>query len=345
MIAAEEAKSHPRRNGQALQSRDDTCRSHRRRRVALLAVSASPAATPVAHVGSIALDGGDARVLSGAEPAAGPVVARDGRILFVRGGDVWMINGDGGGAAAGRARRRIRGDRLVSDRRRVHDDGLGRLAVQLRLPKLRECGDPRPRRGERRDPRPPALALPGRIRVLVIPRRPQDRLDRRAGHGSQRLHRRGLERERHRASRARAHPLPELVRRSRGRRAATGSRTCNEAGSGSSVQQREAGAGDEGQEPPVVAARTAALLERRGAPAARSRHEALAPPVRRACCRRRLVSRRDAARPGPGLRDGVTTLAVVRSSDRRIVSRLTVTGEVTAVLFDPGGPARSTASH
>ena len=66
--------------------------------VALLAASASPAAAPVAHVGSIALDGGDARVLSGSEPAAAPVVARDGRILFARGGDVWVMNGDGGGA-------------------------------------------------------------------------------------------------------------------------------------------------------------------------------------------------------------------------------------------------------
>ena len=65
--------------------------------VALLAASASPAAAPVAHVGSIALDGGDARVLSGSEPAAAPVVARDGRILFARGGDVWVMNGDGDG--------------------------------------------------------------------------------------------------------------------------------------------------------------------------------------------------------------------------------------------------------
>jgi Tol biopolymer transport system component len=66
---------------------------------ALLAASASPAAAPVAHIGSIALDGTDARVLSGAEPAYAPLPGRDGRILFFGGGpeyfDLWVMNGDG----------------------------------------------------------------------------------------------------------------------------------------------------------------------------------------------------------------------------------------------------------
>ena len=65
---------------------------------ALLAGSASPAAAPAAHVGSIALDGGDARVLSGDEPAVNPLVGRDGRILFLRGGSVWTMSPDGTGA-------------------------------------------------------------------------------------------------------------------------------------------------------------------------------------------------------------------------------------------------------
>ena len=68
---------------------------------ALVAASASPAAAPVAHVGSIALDGGDARVLGGSEPATSPVVGRDGRVLFFRGPapyDLWVMNADGSGA-------------------------------------------------------------------------------------------------------------------------------------------------------------------------------------------------------------------------------------------------------
>jgi Tol biopolymer transport system component len=69
--------------------------------VALLAASASPAAAPVAHIGSIALDGSDVRVLSGSEPASAPLPARN-RIAFLRGGpaffDVWTMNTDGSGA-------------------------------------------------------------------------------------------------------------------------------------------------------------------------------------------------------------------------------------------------------
>ena len=69
---------------------------------ALVAASASPAAAPVNHIGSIALDGGDARVLSGEVPAYGPLPARDGRIAFFRGGpavfDLWLMNADGSGA-------------------------------------------------------------------------------------------------------------------------------------------------------------------------------------------------------------------------------------------------------
>jgi Tol biopolymer transport system component len=68
----------------------------------VLAATASPAAAPVAHIGSIALDGSDARILSGAEPALSPLPARNGRILFLRGGpayyDLWVMNGDGTGA-------------------------------------------------------------------------------------------------------------------------------------------------------------------------------------------------------------------------------------------------------
>ena len=51
----------------------------------MLAASATPAAAPVAHIASVALDGSDVRILSGGEPAIGLVVARDGRILFFRG--------------------------------------------------------------------------------------------------------------------------------------------------------------------------------------------------------------------------------------------------------------------
>ena len=69
---------------------------------AVLAASATPAAAPVAHIASVALDGSDVRILSGGEPAIGPVVARDGRILFFRGApgryDLWVMNGDGSGA-------------------------------------------------------------------------------------------------------------------------------------------------------------------------------------------------------------------------------------------------------
>lgn len=69
---------------------------------ALLAGSAAPAAPPVPHIATIALDGSDVRVLSGDEPASGPLVARNGRILFFRGrpgaAAVWVMNGDGSGA-------------------------------------------------------------------------------------------------------------------------------------------------------------------------------------------------------------------------------------------------------
>jgi Tol biopolymer transport system component len=69
---------------------------------ALLAGSAAPGAAPVPHIGSIALDGSDARVLSGEEAAYDPLPARDGRIAFVRGGpavpDLWLMNPDGSGA-------------------------------------------------------------------------------------------------------------------------------------------------------------------------------------------------------------------------------------------------------
>lgn len=69
---------------------------------AVLAATASPAAAPVAHIGSIALDGSDARIVSGDEPSYGPLPARDGRIAFFRGGpalyDLWVMNADGSGA-------------------------------------------------------------------------------------------------------------------------------------------------------------------------------------------------------------------------------------------------------
>lgn len=70
---------------------------------ALLSASAAAAATPVPQVATIALDGGDVRVLSGSEPASAPRFARDGRILFFRPGsafewDLWVMNADGSGA-------------------------------------------------------------------------------------------------------------------------------------------------------------------------------------------------------------------------------------------------------
>jgi len=69
---------------------------------AVLAASATPAAAPVAHIASVALDGSDVRVLSGSEPATSPAVARDGRILFFSGApgryDLWVMNADGSGA-------------------------------------------------------------------------------------------------------------------------------------------------------------------------------------------------------------------------------------------------------
>jgi Tol biopolymer transport system component len=70
---------------------------------AVVASSAATASAPVPHVASIALDGSDVRILSGAEPATSPRVARDGRILFFRGAvgtpfDLWVMNADGSGA-------------------------------------------------------------------------------------------------------------------------------------------------------------------------------------------------------------------------------------------------------
>jgi Tol biopolymer transport system component len=68
---------------------------------AVLAASATPAPGPTAHIASIALDGSDVRVLNGSEPATSPSVARDGRILFFRGPapyDLWVMNADGSGA-------------------------------------------------------------------------------------------------------------------------------------------------------------------------------------------------------------------------------------------------------
>lgn len=69
---------------------------------ALLAASSSPAAAPVSHIASSALDGSDIRVLSGGDPATSPRVARDGRILHFRGPstpyDLWVMNADGGDA-------------------------------------------------------------------------------------------------------------------------------------------------------------------------------------------------------------------------------------------------------
>jgi Tol biopolymer transport system component len=69
---------------------------------AVAASSAATAALPVRHVASIALDGSDVRVLTGDTPATSPRVARDGRILHFRGPqtpfDLWVMNADGGDA-------------------------------------------------------------------------------------------------------------------------------------------------------------------------------------------------------------------------------------------------------
>jgi Tol biopolymer transport system component len=69
---------------------------------AVLTAAARPAPAPVAHIASVALDGSGASVLSGSEPAASPVVAHDGRILFLRGtpghSDLWVMRADGSGA-------------------------------------------------------------------------------------------------------------------------------------------------------------------------------------------------------------------------------------------------------
>jgi Tol biopolymer transport system component len=69
---------------------------------AVLAGTASTAAAPVAHIASITVDGADTRVLSGAEPAWRPSQGRDGRILFYRRGvavaELWVMEADGSGA-------------------------------------------------------------------------------------------------------------------------------------------------------------------------------------------------------------------------------------------------------
>jgi len=69
---------------------------------AVLAAGATPAPVPVAHIASVALDGSDVHVLSGSEPATSPVVARDGRILHSRGPEtpyaLWVMNADGSDA-------------------------------------------------------------------------------------------------------------------------------------------------------------------------------------------------------------------------------------------------------
>jgi Tol biopolymer transport system component len=84
---------------------------------ALLAGTASPAAAPAPQIATIALDGSDLRVLSGSEPASAPRFARDGRILFFRPGsafewDLWVMNGDG--SRARRLAERLGGQGAIS---------------------------------------------------------------------------------------------------------------------------------------------------------------------------------------------------------------------------------------
>ncbi len=307
--------------------------------VALLAASASPAAAPVAHVGSIALDGGDARVLSGAEPASAPVVARDGRILFVRGGDVWVMNGDGGGA------------------RRLAElaDGYGPIAWSPTGGVFTTTGwDTSPCSYDSRNCAIAEIrvhdAATGEIRARLRSRfrgayayswSPDGRRLASIGELDMDLS---------------AYTVEVANANGTGRRVLVRTRFPNWLSEiawsprGDRIAYVQRGwvwlVRPSGGKPVRVTKGRSLLWSPRGQLLYWSggARRLLDPATKRS----RLLFHAPAAAAAwspdgtrlvhvEGYVNGVTTLAVVRSSDRRIVSRLTITGEVTAVSFDPGG--------
>ena len=207
---------------------------------AVLAASATPAAAPVAHIASVALDGSDVRVLSGSEPATSPVVApRRPHPPLPRPPDAVRPLGD-----ERRRQRRprrlpyseVRADRLVAHRRCVRDDRWDTSPCRY---DSRNCAIAEILRA-RRGPGEVRARLRSRFRARTPTR------GRRTGAGSPlsasstRISARTPSRSRTRTAPAVRVLVPQPLsptgsRRSRGRRAATGSPTCSAAGSGSFV--------------------------------------------------------------------------------------------------------------